>query len=63
MDDFWRTVWAIVLALFIFLLILWAIGLIIGAIFGDQIKRGWQQIAGNVGNPTGTFPGGYNGTR
>lgn len=62
MLDFWGTVWAIVLGLIIFTLILWIIATIFGRTWLDRLQAGNMFGAGGQ-NGSGSNYGGYNGGR
>jgi hypothetical protein len=67
MDKFWTSVWSIVVGLFIFIALLWLVGAIIAALFGDKIKQNVQNLSSslNLKNTPGNIrpgPGGYNGS-
>lgn len=66
MLDFWGTVWAIVIGLIIFTLILWVIATIFGRTLMDRLQAfnmfGFGGQNGSGGN-YGSFYGGYNGSR
>lgn len=69
MLDFWGTVWAIVLGLIIFTLILWVIAAIFGRTWLDRIQggnmfgAGGQNGSGGANGGYGGYNGGFNGTR